>query len=115
MAKGVIVSPYVQNFGDYLYDPGINPDGHVIRITVNFDNTTHAVSGATVFRSADCLWTKIVVGLGADGTPNSTTKVFDLTGFSGTRNITANTLSRAPWNVNTIDDFFAAGQITAAP
>lgn len=114
MARGdPLTSPYVMSFGDYLNDPGVAPDSHVIRITVSFDNVTRQIAGAQVFRSADCLWTKIFLGLGVDGSPNSTLKVFDLSGFSGTRLISANTMSKPPYNVNTIEDFLAAGQITA--
>lgn len=112
MAKDPAVSPYVQPFGDYLYDPAANPDAHVIRITVNFDNTTHAIIDASVFRSADCLYTKILLGTGADGTPDSTSRVFNLAGFSGTRTVTGSQMSKPPYNISTLEDF-QAFQITA--
>lgn len=120
MAKGdVVQSPYVETFGDYLADPSKDADparpNHAVQITVTFDNTTRVISGAVVWRAADCLWTKIVVGVGADGTPDTTTRVFSLATLNdATRNINANTLSKAPWNINTIEDFLTAGQITAA-
>jgi hypothetical protein len=111
MAKGdVQQSPYVANFGDYMYDPGTNPDAHVIRLTVNFDNTTRAITNVVVFRDAACLWTKVFIGLGPDGTPNSSPQVFDLTGFSGSRTFTATQVSHQGFN--TIEDVLAK-QITA--
>jgi hypothetical protein len=117
MAKGdPLVSPYVATFGDYLYDYATanpaRPD-HAVMITVSFDNTTHAITGAVVWRAADCLWHHIVCGVGPDGSPNSSTFDFDLTNLNDqTRNITANAMGRAPYNVDTIDQFLAV-QITA--
>jgi hypothetical protein len=119
MAHGdPIQTPLVETFGDYLHDPGtadpVHPD-HAVQITVNFNNTTRVITNAVVWRAADCRWTKIVVGIGADGTPDSTTKVFDLSKLNNaTRNVSAAQLSAAPWFVHTIEDFQAAGQITAA-
>lgn len=102
-----LVSPLVLNFGDYLYD---GADDHVIRLTVNFDNTTHAITSVVVFRAADCLWTKVFVGLGPDGTPNTSPQVFDLTGFTGSK--TFNAQQAAKQGFNTVDDILA-GNITA--
>jgi hypothetical protein len=118
MPKGdPLVSPYVATFGDYKYDPAADADSsrpnHAVRIAVSFDNTTHAITGAVVWRAANCLWHHIVCGLGADGTPNSSTFDFDLTTLNdATRNITANQMGRPPYNVDTIDQFMAT-QITA--
>jgi hypothetical protein len=119
MAKGdPVTSPYVLTFGDYLYDQaGADParPDHAVQITVTFNNATRAITGAVVWRAADCLWTKIVVGLGADGAPDSSTRVFDLSALDDTtRSVSAAVMSHAPWNVNTIEDFLSAGQITAA-
>lgn len=118
MARGdPLLSPYVATFGDYLYDQAsvtdtTRPD-HAVRIQVNFDNTTHAITGAVVWRATDCRWTHIVCGVGADGSPNSSTFDFDLTSLNdATRNITALQMSRAPYNVTTIEQFMAS-QITA--
>jgi hypothetical protein len=118
MARGdVQQSPYVATFGDYLYDPATVTDqarpAHAVQITVSFNNSTRAITGAVVWRAANCLWSHIVVGVGADGSPNSSTFNFDLTGLNdATRNITANTMSKPPYNVTTIEQFLAA-QITA--
>jgi hypothetical protein len=95
-------SPYVQAFQDNF--------GNVIRITVTFDNTTRALSGATVYRDANCQWTHIYLGLGADGTPDTTTKAFTVS--AGTTNINANQLRQR--GLNTIEDVLAL-QITAGP
>lgn len=112
-----LVSPYVATFGDALYDQTAVADptqpDHAVRIAVSFNNTTHAITGAVVWRAADCQWTRIVVGTGTDGSPNSATFNFDLSSLAdASRSITANTMSRAPYNVDTIDQFLAA-QITA--
>lgn len=118
MARGEpLVSPYVMAFGDYLADPGADVDptkpDHSVRIQVDFDNTTHAITGATVWRSASCLWSHIACGVGTDGRVESSTFVFDLTGLNdATRAITASQLSKAPYRVSTIDQFMAS-QITA--
>lgn len=118
MAKGdVLQSPWVGTFGDYLYDPGnvvdpARPD-HAVQITVSFNNTTRTLTGAVVWRAADCLWTHIACGVGVDGSPNSSTFDFDLSGLNdATRNITASAMAKAPYNVTTIEQFLAA-QITA--
>jgi hypothetical protein len=119
MARGdVQQTPYIATFGDYLYDQAsadpARPD-HAVQVTVNFDNTTRAITNAVVWRAANCRWTKIVVGLGADGTPDSTATAFNLAGLNdATRTVTAAQMAGAPWHVHTIEDFLTAGQITAA-
>jgi hypothetical protein len=78
VAKGDLQqSPFVQIFGDYLYDgvSQIDP-AHAVTITVNFDNVTRVISNMIVWRASDCLWTKVAVGLGADGTPGSERESF---------------------------------------
>lgn len=112
MAKDPVVSPLVLDFGDYLYSRETAPDDHVIRITVNFDNVTHAIIDASIFRAADCLYTKILLGTGTDGTPDTTTRVFNLSGFSGTRTVTGSQMSKPPYNISTLEDF-QQFQITA--
>jgi hypothetical protein len=120
VAKGdPVVSPLVETFGDWLYDPGgvtnaARPD-HAVQVTVNFNNATRAITNAVVWRASDCRWTKIVVGVGANGTPDTTTKVFDLSTLNdSTRTVTAAQMAAAPWLVTTVEQFMAAGQITAA-
>jgi hypothetical protein len=97
-----ITSPYVWETGDYL--------GRLIRITVTFNNTTRALTGGSVFRDAACLYQKIYIGTGPDGTPNSTNKAIPVP--AGTTNVTANQLKQVGLNV--IEDVLAL-QITAGP
>lgn len=104
MAKGdPLTSPYVYEAGDY--------QGKVIRITVTFDNATRAITGCTVHRDAGCVYNNIYVGLGGDGTPNSTTKSF--------KNIpTGDTVIPVSQLVNqglTVIEDILALQITAGP
>lgn len=66
MAKGdPAVSPYVWDAADY--------QGRIIRVTIAYDGTGK-ITGITVFRDAACLFTRILVGLGTDGTPDATDK-----------------------------------------
>jgi hypothetical protein len=89
-------SPQVQEWSDN--------SGFVIRVSTFFDVTTRAITGITVFRDAACHWTRIVIGLGPDGTPDSTTR--DITVPSGTRVLTATQLNAlASRGIATIDDF----------
>lgn len=92
-----IPSPWVQSFQDNF--------GRVIRITVNFNNTTRVISGATVFRDVSCQWSRIYID-----SPSSTDKVFQV--VAGTTNLTANQLSTR--GLSTIEDVLAL-QITAGP
>lgn len=64
------VSPWVQEF--------VERDDLLLRITVDFNTTTGAITGITTYRHPDCIITKIYIGVGADGTPNSTDKVIDV-------------------------------------
>lgn len=99
---GPRVSPYVYSSTDH--------QGKIIRITVNFDNTTRGLIGSVVFRDLACVYRRIYLGRGADGTPNSTDKVFSVP--AGTTNITA--IQMAGFGLNVIEDVFAL-QITAGP
>lgn len=71
-------SPWVSRFADY--------QGNAITITVAFNDVTRSITGGSVTRDPGCLFTKILIGRGADGVPDHTDKVFDLSGFEGTRN-----------------------------
>lgn len=95
-------NPLVFRFADYT--------DLEIRITVNWDAATRATTGATVHRDDGCQWTKILVGTGADGSPDSTVKSFDLSGFAGDRSFTAGQMSGRGFA--TVDDFLSL-QITA--
>jgi len=100
---GPEASPYqfdaVDNFGKH------------IRITIPFNEATGAIlNGGSVVRDADCQWTKIYIGLGADGTPDTTDKVFTVP--EGTTNLTANQLGSR--GLDTITDL-RLYQVTAGP
>lgn len=101
MARGdVLQSPYIARFDDYLR--------RAITITVNFDNATRSITGAVVVRDAGCLWTKLLIGLGADGTPDSTTR--KVTVPVGTTPVAKSVFTG--FGVDTIEQF-QAFQITA--
>lgn len=95
-------SPWIYEAGDYQQN--------VIRITVDFDNTTLALLGATVYRDAACVYSHIYIGLGADGTPDTSPLVFTVP--AGSTNITAKQLSRQGFS--TYGDLNSA-QVTAGP
>jgi hypothetical protein len=97
----------------YAYDSGEDANGNHVSITINYDNTTRALINCTLHRDADCLYKKIYIGLGEDGTPDTTTHVFGIGNLEGDRNITATGLSAA--GLDTIEDVMALGQITAGP
>ena len=97
-----ITSPYIWEAGDYL--------SRVIRITITFNNSTRAITGASVFRDVGCLYQTIYIGTGPDGTPNSTDKKLAVP--AGTTSISANQLKQVGLNV--IEDVLAL-QITAGP
>ncbi len=94
------LSPYIYEARDY--------QDNVIRITFPYDNVTKALSNATVFRDAACIYTTIIVGVGGDGTVETSTKTFSVP--SGTHTVTANAMSSK--GINTITDVLSL-QITA--
>lgn len=101
---GLINSPYFMEFVDNQ-----TPQRR-INITVTFNNSTRAITGATVYRDADCQWRRVMIGLGDDGTPDSSVR--NILVPSGTTNISAAALSSR--GLDTIEDIRAL-QITAGP
>lgn len=96
-------SPWIESFEDYV--------GKIIRITVTFNATTRVITGITVFRDAACLFTKILIGIGADGVPDSSDKAVAVP--AGTTALTAGQLTTlANRGLTTIEDMTAL-QITA--
>jgi hypothetical protein len=95
-------SPYVWESPDY--------QGNRIRITVTFDNATRALTGGSVFRDAACVYRKIYIGVGVDGSPDSTTHKFTVP--AGTTAVSA--AQMAAVGFTTIEQFLAL-QITAGP
>jgi len=77
---------------------------------MTFNNTTRALTGESVFRDAACLYQKIYIGTGPDGTPNGTGRKLAVP--AGTTSISANQLKQVGLNV--IEDVLAL-QITAGP
>lgn len=98
-------SPVVWESPDY--------QNNVIRITITFNNATRAITGITVFRDSACVYTKIYMGLGADGTPDTSTR--KITVPAGTTVLNASQLSAlASAGISTIENFLALN-ITAGP
>lgn len=65
MGKGdPITSPYL------AYN-ALDNEGDGISVSVVFDDVTRAITAINTHRDAGCQWTNIAVGLGPDGTPNS--------------------------------------------
>jgi hypothetical protein len=97
-------SPWVSRFADY--------QDKAITLTVTFNNTTRSITGGSITRDAGCMFTKILIGLGSDGRPDTTDKVFDVSTLEGTQSI-----GKAPFTArgfNTVEDIQAL-QITASP
>lgn len=106
MPKGdPIVSPWT-------YDSGGDSQGRRITISVAYNNTTRLILGADVHRDSGCFYHKILLGLGPDGTPDTSTHQFDLTSVSGDLHVTpAQIIASA--GVTTIEDITSLGQVTA--
>lgn len=106
MAKGdPVTSPYVWEDRDN--------EGDIIRITVTFNTSTRAITGITVFRDANCAYTRLFIGTGAGGNPNTTDKT--VTVPAGTTVLSGAQLNQlANRGVGTIEEFLGL-QITAAP
>lgn len=104
MAKtpGVQQTPWIYQADDYL--------DRALVITVNFNNASRVLSGATIVRDPGCLYAKIYFGLGPDGTPDTTSRQFAVP--EGTTNISKAQLNSG--GLTTIEDILA-GQVTAGP
>src|SRR5687768_12141764 len=63
-------SPWSATFADYV--------DKVLSITITFDNTPRAITSCTVHKDAGCQYNKLLIGLGEDGSPDSTTKSFTI-------------------------------------
>lgn len=95
-------SPYVFSAIDYK--------DLALTITVNFNNSTGAITNGTVVRDPGCVYQHVYLGVGPDGTPDTSPNVFTVP--SGTLNISAKQF--AANGFNTISDI-TAQQITAGP
>lgn len=102
------VSPYVYESADYI--------GLRLRIEIEYNNQTRAIQGATVLREQrivegevtdTCVYSRILLGLGPDGTPDSSTQVFEVP--PGTTQVSKQYM--ASIGLNVIEDVWAK-QIT---
>jgi hypothetical protein len=100
-----VVSPFV-------YDSGYDSNDRHIHIAINYDNTTRALLSANVHRDAGCQWTHVTIGIGPDGTPNTSTHQFDLSGVEGDIVVSAAQILQAS-GLSTIDEINALGNVTA--
>lgn len=102
---GSVTSPYIAlDAPDSL--------GRKITITFAFDDVTRLLATGTVHRDANCRWHKIVVGIGVDGQPDSSTHTFNVGNLVGDQVFTA--VQMAAVGFSTIEDVLAL-QITAIP
>lgn len=95
-------SPWVSRFADYK--------DKAITLTVTFNNTTRSITGGSITRDAGCQFTKVLIGLGEDGSPDSTDTAFNVAGLEGTQSV-----GKAPFTArgfSTVEDIQAL-QITA--
>jgi hypothetical protein len=92
-----------------VWSSGPDYQGNGITITVTFNDSTKALTGATIVRDPGCVWQTIFFGVGADGTPNSTTGQFGPIA-AGTTTESAHRLKQGGFN--TINDILPL-QITA--
>jgi hypothetical protein len=95
-----LLSPWDKPFEDYL--------GRVVSIRVDFNNVTRAITACSVHRDVGCLYSRILIGVGADGSPESTDKAFPIQ--FGDTNVNINQLKNK--GLDTIGDVTAL-QITA--
>lgn len=100
MKGDVQQSPWVWESFDF--------QSNVIRITATFDNVTRVLSGITVFRDAACVYRHLLIGLGVDGTPDTTPR--NVVVPAGTTVVPVSTLNNV--GLSTIEDVLAL-QITA--
>lgn len=99
MSGGITTSPWVFQCVDRNNVP--------FKATFNFNTSTRALTSCVVARNAGCLYTQLWLGLGSDGTPNTTVDAFNAP--SAITNLGAATLATA--GLSTIDDVLAI-QIT---
>jgi hypothetical protein len=103
MGGGTLANPW-------HWDSGLDANGKLIGVDVTWNSATRALVSATAHRDTGCLYTKIFIGLGPDGIPNTSPEVFDLTGFTGSKTFSA--AQMASVGLHTIDDIIST-QITA--
>jgi hypothetical protein len=100
---GTPTSPWV------FYDSGADSTGKHIWFSVSF-GVDNVLTGGIGHRDAGCQWTKLLIGLGPDGTPDSSTRTINLAGFTGDHAFTAPQLNSV--GLTTVADVLAMGNLT---
>lgn len=95
-------TPYIYSSTDYA--------GKMISMTFNFSNLTRLLLSARLDRDSDCMYHTIYLGVGPDGTPN--TSQYQWTTSQSLLDILLIDLTNL--NLLTIEDVLAM-QITAGP
>lgn len=85
MAKGKSGGPLIS---PWVIDSGTDSNGLHCSITISFDPATLLLTGVVLHRDAGCAYTRALIGVGEDGSPESTTHVFGIGNLEGNRNIT---------------------------
>jgi hypothetical protein len=90
------------------------PDNYGKNMTISFafNDATRALTGATVTRDDGCQWSRLYLGVGPDGTVETSPKLFNLEGIVGARQFTPGQLGAV--GLSTIEQVWAL-QITAGP
>jgi hypothetical protein len=96
-------SPWTYESADYL--------GRAITFTVNFNEQTLDITSARIDRDPGCMYTKIFLGIGGDGSPNSSTRQFSV-GQSTGHPVAQAELAAA--GISTFTDLIQV-QVTASP
>lgn len=99
---GPIPNPWVWESSDY--------QGNMIRISIDYNEGNRSITGGFGERDDACVYKKIYIGLGTDGTPDTTGHVFNVA--SGHQNYGKGVFTGAGLDV--IEDVLNE-QITAGP
>lgn len=100
---GPPISPWTYESADY--------QGNAITFTVVFDEATLDITSARIDRDPGCMYTKIFLGVGGDGSPNSSTRQFSV-GQSTGHIVSPAELNSA--GISTFTDLLQV-QVTASP
>lgn len=97
---GIPEPPYSWASEDYA--------GRVISIVIDYNQTTGDLTGATTTRASGCLFSRILIGVGEDGSPENAPHKIQCP--EGTRNVSAGQLHAV--GLDTYQDVIS-NQITA--
>lgn len=105
---GVIVTP-----NPYVWSSGPDSQGREVRVSYAWLATTRLLTTISLHRDPGCDFTHIYVGVGSDGSPNSSERSFDLSGFEGDVTVLGQQLTwLASHGLASIDDVLGL-QVTA--